>query len=241
MMEWQERTTLLLGEDKLARLIDKNVLVVGLGGVGAYAAEMLCRAGVGNLTIVDGDIVSPSNINRQLLATSETINKGKAHLMEDRLRSINPSISLVVIDEFIKDERTIEILEKGNFDYVVDAIDTFSPKLYLVFHAHRLRIPIISSMGAGGKVDPTKVEIADISKTYACTLARVMRKRLRILGLRKGVKTVFSTELTNKDAVVPVADEKHKKSILGTISYLPAIFGCMIASVVIQDLCKEEG
>ena len=236
---WLERTELLLGKETIARLAHKHVLVVGLGGVGAYAAEMIARAGVGRMTIVDGDTVSISNINRQLPALHSQVGRPKTEVMAERLRDINPKIELTVINEFIKDERMVQLLD-NKYDYVVDAIDTLSPKVFLICHSVRLGLKIISSMGSGGKTDPAKLQIADISKTYNCKLARAVRKRLHRKGIDKGVTVVFSTELTDNAAVVEVDDEENKKSTVGTISYMPALFGIYCASKVIADLAKND-
>lgn len=235
---WLERTELLLGEEKVKDLKNKNVLVVGLGGVGAYAAEMVARAGVGRMTIVDGDVVNASNINRQLPALHSTIGKSKAELMGERLRNISPSIDLRVIDRFIRDEFMIEILE-GGFDYVVDAIDTLSPKIYLIYHCVQQGLNVVSSMGAGAKTDPSKVQIADISESYNCKLAKVLRKRLRRMGVKNGVPVVFSSEEIETNAVIETEGEQNKKSTVGTISYLPALFGIFCASHVIRSLVKQ--
>ncbi len=234
---WLERTELLLGSEKLELLRQKHVLVVGLGGVGAYAAEMIARAGVGRMTIVDGDTVSNSNINRQLPALHSQVGKPKTEVMATRLRDINPDIDLTVVSEFIRDERMVQLLE-NKYDYVVDAIDTLSPKVFLIYHSIQRGLPIISSMGSGGKTDPTKLQIADISKTFNCKLARSIRKRLHRKGIDKGLTVVFSTELTDKAAVVEVDDEENKKSTVGTISYMPALFGIYCASKVIRDLAE---
>lgn len=219
----------------LEKLAKANVLIVGLGGVGAYAAEMLCRSGIGKMTIVDGDTVKETNINRQLIALKSTVDKMKTDVLGDRLLDINPELVLTKIGEFIKDEREIEILDMG-FDYVVDAIDTLSPKLYLIYHAMQKGIPVVSSMGAGGKIDPSKIEISDISKSYNCKLARVLRKRLHRLGIREGFMTVFSPEDVQDDSIELTEDEQNKNSNIGTISYMPAAFGCACASVVIRSL-----
>ncbi len=232
---WQERTLLLIQEDNQKRLQQANVFVAGLGGVGAYAAEMLCRAGVGKMTIADGDQINPSNLNRQLLALNSTTGGRKATLMKQRLLDINPSLELTVIDEYMVDEHFSQVLETP-FDYVVDAIDTLSPKIALIAQTLRKGLPLISSMGAGGKMDPSQVLIGDFSNTYHCKLARTLRKRLRKMNVEKGFKAVFSTEITQSEAVCLVDDEPNKKSTVGTISYMPAIFGCMCASVVVRDL-----
>ncbi len=232
---WLDRTELLIGKDRLLKLAAKNVLVVGLGGVGAYAAEMIVRAGVGKITIVDGDVVNVTNINRQLPAVLSNLGKSKAYLMGERLKDINPTLELTVIDKFIRDDYMKQILEE-KFDYVVDAIDTLTPKIYLIYHSLQRGLKLVSSMGAGGKVDPTKVHIADLSKTYNCKLARMLRKRLRKFDITGGFPVVFSSEEMAMGAVIETDGEQNKKSIVGTISYLPAVFGIFCASQVIRDL-----
>ncbi len=236
--DWSERTALLLGEEKLQMLRDARVLVVGLGGVGAYAAEMIARAGVGRMTIADADTVSPSNINRQLIALHSTVGRSKTELMAERLLDINPDLELRAVDRFIKDDETYALLDSARFDYVVDAIDTLSPKLALIKGALDREIPLVSSMGAGAKIDPTRMEIADISKTHHCPLAHMLRKRLHKLGIRSGFRAVFSPEPVREGAVV-LCEEQNKKSNMGTISYIPALFGIGCASVVIRGLIKE--
>lgn len=235
---WLERTELLLGSEKCETLRNAHVLVVGLGGVGAYAAEMIARAGVGQMTVADADVVSESNINRQLIALHSTIGRPKAQLVAERLHDINPEIRLTVVEKYIKDEETYTLLDSARFDYVVDAIDTLSPKLALILGCIDRRIPIVSSMGAGAKTDPTRLEIADISKTHHCPLAHMLRKRLHKAGIRKGFKAVFSPEPIREGAIVE-CDERNKKSNAGTISYIPAMFGIGCASVVIRDLINE--
>ena len=239
MSDWLSRTELLLGEDGLNKLKASNVLIVGLGGVGAYAAEMICRAGVGKMTIVDGDSIHSSNRNRQLLALGSTEGKAKAILMAERLKDINPELDLTTVTEYIKDERINEILDFG-FNYAVDAIDTLSPKVYLIYGAVIRKIPVVSSMGSGGKFDSARVSISDISETTNCTLARILRKRLHKLGIRDGVTAVYSSEVVDNKRVIPVTGEKNKASIVGTISYMPAAFGIACASVVIRDLAGIE-
>ena len=237
--EWLERTSLLLGDEKLEKLQNANVLVVGLGGVGAYAAEMIARSGVGRMTIADADTVSPTNINRQLIALHSTIGKEKSELMADRLRDINPEIALTVVNRFIKDDETDALLDSDKFDYVVDAIDTLSPKLALIKGCLDRNIPLVSSMGAGAKTDPTKMEICDIAKTHHCPLAHMLRKRLHKMGIRRGFKAVFSAEPPVEGAMI-LCEEQNKKSNVGTISYLPALFGIGCASVVIRDLMDNN-
>ncbi len=234
-MNWLERTELLLGEDKLNRLKEANVLVVGLGGVGAYAAEQICRAGVGKMTIVDGDVVEESNKNRQLVALTSTHKRPKAEILAERFRDINPEIELTIVNDFMNDEKIPELLKSQNFDYVVDAIDTLTPKVLLIYNAVQLGLNVVSSLGAGGKMDPAKVQVADISKSYNCKLGRMLRKRLAKLGISKGFKVVFSSETISENAI-RIEQGKFKKSTVGTISYMPPLFGCFIGSVVIRDL-----
>jgi tRNA A37 threonylcarbamoyladenosine dehydratase len=235
---WQERTIQLFGEEKFARLQDANVLVTGMGGVGSMAAEMICRSGVGKMTIIDGDTIQPGNLNRQIPATHSSLNRGKAELMGERLKDINPGLELTVIDEFIKEERILEIL-RTPYDYVVDAIDTFSPKIYLIYHTVKQGLKLASSMGSGGKVDPSQIRVCDFADTYNCRLAYVLRKKLRKMGVHGGFKVVFSPEQVSKEVVIPVEGEPNKKSTVGTNSYIPAIFGCTLASIVIRDLTGE--
>ena len=234
--EWKSRTTLLLGEDRMNYLSGCHVLVVGLGGVGAYTAEQLCRAGIGKMTIVDADTVNESNLNRQLPALRSTIGRPKAEVVAQRLLDINPELELTVHNEFIRDERTEAILDETNYQFVVDAIDSLSPKVFLLYHALRRQIPVVSSMGAGAKTDPSQVRIADISKTQNCALAKAVRKRLRTLGVNKGIAAVFSTEMANPDAVIAVDDEQCKRTTTGTISYMPALFGCFLSAHVLRNI-----
>jgi tRNA A37 threonylcarbamoyladenosine dehydratase len=235
MTEWLSRTELLLGSSGVERLQASNVLIVGLGGVGAYAAEMICRAGVGKMTIVDGDTIHATNRNRQLPALKSTEGSAKALVMAERLKDINPELDLTVINEYIRDARMTEILN-SNFNYIVDAIDTLSPKVFLIYHSVMRKIPVVSSMGSGGKFDPVRISVSDISETTDCNLARILRKRLHKLGIREGVTAVYSPEAIDKSKIVPVVGEPNKASLVGTISYMPAAFGIVCASVVIRDL-----
>ncbi|MEL7587690.1 MAG: tRNA threonylcarbamoyladenosine dehydratase [Prolixibacteraceae bacterium] len=239
MGNWQERTALMLGEEGLKKLNNAHVLVVGLGGVGAYAAEQLCRAGIGRMTIVDGDVVEESNRNRQLPALVSTHGKPKAAILATRFLDINPTLKLEVIHEYLKDERMTEVLGQHRYDYVVDAIDTLSPKVFLIHHSLALGIPVVSSMGAGGKLNPSLVQVSDISKSFNCKLARMLRKRLGRLGIRKGVTVVFSPEDVEKSRV-RLEESRNKRSTVGTIAYMPPLFGCYCASVVIRNLIKTE-
>jgi tRNA A37 threonylcarbamoyladenosine dehydratase len=237
---WQERTIQLLGEEKHATLSRAHVLVAGMGGVGSMAAEMICRSGVGAMTIIDADTIQPGNLNRQIPATHSSMNMGKARVMGEKLLDINPGLDLTVIDEFIREDGITRVLD-APFDYVVDAIDTLSPKIYLIYHAVKKGLKLASSMGSGGKLDPSQVKIADFSETYNCRLAYILRKKLRRLEVYGGFKAVFSTEQVPREMIVPVEGEPNKKSTVGTISYIPAIFGCMLASIVIRDLVEKQG
>lgn len=237
-IEWLSRTELLLGNDKMNKLKNSHVLVVGLGGVGAYAAEQICRAGVGEMTIVDGDDIEITNINRQLPASISNLGKDKAKVMGERLLDINPNLKLNIINEYLHNERMIEVLEEKKYDYVVDAIDTLTPKISLIFHSLKNKLNIVSAMGAGGKIDPSKIQITDISKSYNCKLARMIRKKLHQLGVYEGVQVVFSPEEVSKDAVV-LSESRNKMSTVGTISYMPPLFGCFCSSVVINGLMAK--
>lgn len=236
---WQQRSALLLKPGNLERLRQAGVLVVGIGGVGAYAAELICRAGVGRITLADGDCVDPTNRNRQLPALTSTEKKSKVEVMAARLRDINPEAEIIPVNRFLRDEATDEVLAPG-FDYVVDAIDALSPKVALISKTLRLNYPLVSSMGAGGKFDPTCVKIADISKTYNCPLAKAIRKRLHRQDIHKGFQAVFSPEEVPEHAIYPCADADGRTgSVVGTVSYMPAVFGCCCASVVIRGLIES--
>lgn len=216
-----------------------NVLVIGLGGVGGICAEMIARAGVGKMTIVDADTVDASNRNRQIPALKSTENLLKANVMADRLKDINPEIELTVLTEFVEKTRIEEILTQGNYDFVCDCIDTLKAKTDLLLTCKLMKIPVVSSMGAGGKIDPTKLEICDISETYHCNLARYVRKYLQKNGVRKGITCVFSSEIADQSKIIVSEKAKPKKSIIGTISYLPTVFGCACASVAIRHLTGD--
>lgn len=234
--DWQQRTALLLGREKMQRLQRAHVLVVGLGGVGAYAAEMLCRAGVGRLTLVDADTVQPTNLNRQLPALHSTLGQAKADVLATRFRDINPDIQLTVLPVFLKDEAIPRLLDEVAYDFVVDAIDTLAPKCHLIAEALRRRLKIVCSMGAGAKKDITQVRFADLWDTYHCGLSKAVRKRLQKMGIRHKVPVVFSTEQADPKAVMLTDDERNKKSTCGTVSYMPAVFGCYLAEYVIKRL-----
>lgn len=236
-IEWLSRTELLYGPEKVKRLQEAHVLVVGIGGVGAYAVEQLARAGIGELTLVDADCVELTNLNRQLPALHSTLGQAKVEVMCQRLRDINPEIKLHPVHEFLRDERTIELLASTHFDYVVDAIDSLSPKVYLIYHTLQQHLPLVSVMGAGGKINPALVQVTDIKKTHQCKLAHAIRKRLHRMGITTGFKAVFSPEPVNEDAILIDADpDINKLSTVGTVSYMPAVFGCHAAATVINDL-----
>lgn len=232
------RTELLLGTETLGKLVDKNVLVVGLGGVGGICAEMLVRSGIGNITIVDADVIEESNRNRQIAALISSNNLTKAAVLGQRLKDINSELNLTIVNEYIRDEKTTKILTDQKYDYVVDCIDTLTPKTYLVKHCKDMGIKVISSLGAGGKVDPSQVRIADLSESYNCKLGYYFRKKLHSMGIYKGITVVFSTEQADK-SMIKLAESGPKKSIIGTISYMPNVFGCFIASKVIRDLYQR--
>ena len=236
MEDWKQRTRLLLGEEKMERLQQAHVLVVGLGGVGAYAAEMICRAGVGRMTIVDADTVQPTNINRQLPALHSTMGREKAEVLAARFKDINPDIQLMVLPVFLKDDNIPELLDAARYDFIVDAIDTLAPKCYLIAEALKRHIKIVSSMGAGAKSDITQIRFADIWDTYHCGLSKAVRKRLQKLGVKRKLPVVFSTEQADPKAVLLTEDEQNKKSTCGTVSYMPAVFGCYLAEYVIKRL-----
>lgn len=233
---WQQRTRLLLGDEKMERLRRAHVLVVGLGGVGAYAAEMICRAGVGRMTVVDADTVQPTNINRQLPALHSTMTQKKAEVLAARFKDINPDLELTALPVFLKDDNIPQLLDAATYDFVVDAIDTLAPKCHLIAEAMKRRLKIVSSMGAGAKSDITQVRFADIWDTYHCGLSKAVRKRLQKMGIRRKLPVVFSTEQADAGAVLLTEDEMNKKSTCGTVSYMPAVFGCYLAEYVIKRL-----
>lgn len=236
MEDWKQRTRLLLGDEKMERLSRAHVLVVGLGGVGAYAAEMICRAGVGRMTIVDADTVQPTNINRQLPAVHSTVGKKKTEVLEARFKDINPDVQLTVLPVFLKDENIPQLLDSTSYDFIVDAIDTLAPKCHLIAEAMKRRLKIVSSMGAGAKSDITQVRFADLWDTYHCGLSKAVRKRLQKMGIKRKLPVVFSTEQADPAAVLLTEEEQNKKSTCGTVSYMPAVFGCYLAEYVIKRL-----
>jgi tRNA threonylcarbamoyladenosine dehydratase len=246
-MDWYSRTELLIGIDGVDKLKNSKIAIFGIGGVGAYTAEALCRAGVGNLVLIDYDDICLTNLNRQIHATRKTVGKSKVDTMKERLLEINPNMNVIIFKELYNEE-SAERLLTPDINYVVDAIDMVSSKLDLITRSQQMNIPIISCMGAGNKFDPTKIEIVDIYKTSVCPLARVIRQELRKKGLKK-LKVVYSKETP----VTPIETEKncknncicsnkdlakctHRRQIPGSISFVPSAFGLALASAVVRDI-----
>jgi tRNA threonylcarbamoyladenosine dehydratase len=238
MAVWQERAELLFKSEGLEKLKNSNVLIVGMGGVGSFAAEFVARAGVGKITIVDGDVVDITNINRQLPALHSTVGMPKVALMGARLKDINPDLELTVVQEFLSPERAFELVT-DEYDYVMDCIDSITPKLNLILAAKRKKVKIISNMGAGGKFEASKVCVKDISKTDYCPLAKQVRKRLKAAGVSSGVKVVYSHERPDYDSVKMTDGSNFKKSFYGTNSWMPALFGLHAAEKVVRDLIRK--
>lgn len=237
---WLERTQLLIKDEGIEKLHHANLLVVGLGGVGSFAAEFLARAGVGNMMIIDGDTVDQTNINRQLPALNSTVGRLKAEVVANRLLDINPELNLKVQDRFLNPEDMDELFSTQSFDYVLDCIDSVSPKISLILSARRRKIKVISCMGAGGKMDPSKVLVRDISKTKNCFLAKQVRKRLKKEYIDKGFRCVFSTEIQREHSLKLTDGTNFKRSFYGTISYIPAVFGLYAAAEVINYLISRN-
>jgi tRNA threonylcarbamoyladenosine dehydratase len=235
MADWRERAELLFKKEGLERLKNAHVMVVGLGGVGSFAAEFLARAGVGKMTIVDGDVVDITNINRQLPALHSTVGQPKVTIVGDRLMDINPELQLIRVKEFLSPERAYELVTP-EYDYVLDCIDSITPKLNLLISARRQKVKIISNMGAGGKYEAGKVRVADISKTEYCPLAKTVRKRLKKEGISKGVKVVYSIEYPDQTSLKMTDGSNFKKSFFGTNSWIPAVFGLHSAETVVKHI-----
>ena len=239
------RTAMLIGEAGLARLKAARVAVFGIGGVGSFAAEALARAGVGRLVLVDSDTVAASNLNRQLAALHSTLGRSKALVMKERIADINPAAAVEVIEDFFLPERA-GLFFRGTYDYIVDAIDTVAGKIGLVLEAERRAIPIVSSMGAGNKLDPTKFEVADIYETSVCPLARVMRRELKARGVRK-LAVVYSKEKPRQPLFVPMEERGEAGNAGGfakqppaSISFVPAVAGLILAGVVVRSIAEAE-
>lgn len=243
LAEWQERTKLLVGEEQIERLAQAHILVAGLGGVGGAAAEMLARAGVGKLTLVDADRIHPTNINRQILALHSNIGELKVEVAARRLRDINPSLEIDALPIYLEGE-TLDSLIAQPFDAIIDAIDTISPKVYLIKKALEMGTPLVSSMGAGAKYDPNAVCVGSFWKSNYCHLARTIRRRLRQLHIEgleeKDFLAVYSTELCNPSAFEAVDGEQNKKTRAGVISYIPNLFGCMAAGAALEAILETS-
>lgn len=238
-ISWLSRTSLLIGEEAVRFFTQQHVMVVGMGGVGSFAAEFIARSGIGKMTIVDGDVVDPTNRNRQLPALATNHGESKAEIMTERLKSINPELAITTVKSFVEPDMVMELLNSKP-DYIIDAIDSISPKINFIRLAYESKIPLVSSMGAGAKLDPTQLKVVDISKTYNCPFAQQIRKQLKDHRIYRGVKVVFSPEQPIKESLMLTNGTKYKKSAYGTISYLPAVFGAVTASVVIRDLIKKQ-
>jgi len=238
MAEWTERAELLFKKEGLEKLKQSHVMVVGLGGVGSFAAEFIARAGVGTMTIVDGDVVDITNVNRQMPALHSTVGQPKVKIVGDRLMDINPELNLIRIEEFLSPERAYELVT-NEYDYVLDCIDSVTPKLNLIMSAKRKKVKIISNMGAGGKYEAAKVRVNDISKTEYCPLAKTVRKRLKKEGISKGVKVVYSIEKPDHESLKLTDGKNFKKSFFGTNSWMPALFGLHSAETVITHLLRK--
>lgn len=239
MEDWLARTRLMFGESGMQGLMKASVLIVGVGGVGGAVAEMLVRSGIGHVTLVDSDCIQPSNINRQLIATHNVIGRPKVEVWASRLRSIHPQLDVHIRNEFLQEDNVNEILDERPYDYVVDAIDTVTPKVMLLTACHQRGLPVVSSMGSGGKTDPSQIRLTDISKTNYCPLAKVVRTRLAKMGIKHGIACVYSTEPIDKRCVLKVSGERYKKTTTGTVSYMPNLFGCWLASHVIREIVKQ--
>lgn len=238
---WLERSELIFGKEAMDSLHESHVLIVGLGGVGSFSAEFIARAGVGTMTIIDGDTFDVSNKNRQLMAMDSTIGKYKSEVLAEKLLDINPELKLNVLTEFVEPERVWEILEEFKPDYVMDCIDTISPKIEWIIASMRLKIKIISHFGAGGKIDPSKVQVARLHRTYNCKLAQHIKKRLKKRGVSyERVRAVFSSEMQDKNSLAMTDGSDYKRSYYGTTSYIPALFGLHGAAEVIRHLTEVK-
>lgn len=237
-ISWLSRTSLLIGEEALRALTRKHVMVVGMGGVGSFAAEFVARGGVGRMTIVDGDVVDPTNRNRQLPALATNHGEPKVRIMAERLKAINPELDLHAVQSFVEPGMVQELLAQRP-DFLIDAIDSITPKVTFIRMAVESGIPLVSSMGAGAKLDPTRLSVVDISRTYNCPFAQQIRKNLRSHGIRKGVTVVFSPEEPIRESLMLTDGKNFKKSAYGTISYMPATFGAVTASVAIRQLMAQ--
>ena len=231
MNEWLEREELLIGRENIEKLNKSTVAIFGCGGVGSYALEALVRAGIGNIVIVDKDTVDITNINRQLIADTTTVGKDKVEVAKQRALKINPNIN-IEIHKCFYDENQTELI-KPEYDYIVDAIDSVKSKISLIQEAHNKNVKIISAMGMGNKLNPTMIEVADISKTEMCPLAKVVRKRLREIGINH-TKVVYS-----KEQVTRADNSLENKGTTASISFVPSVCGLVIASEIVKDIIKN--
>ena len=231
---WLQRGELLLGEEKQAVLAGAHLLVVGLGGVGSWAAEMLCRAGVGAFTLVDADVVDVTNINRQMPALASTVGLPKCNVVAERLRAINPAVQLVVKQQFIAPDNIAQLLDEQQFDFVVDAIDTLEPKCALIRACWERGLKIISSMGAGAKCDLAAIRAGELWKTEHCTLAKNLRRMLRDCRGSFKLPVVYSCEPPHASAIQP--NPQGGKPLIGSLGYFTAVFGCYLAEYVIKEI-----
>jgi len=236
---WMQRTSILFGPEKIKKLMNANILLVGLGGVGGVVAEMLVRAGIGSITLVDNDIVDDTNRNRQIPALYSTVGAPKTLSLSNRLKEINPDLKMTLIQEFVKDGKAFQIISAQKYDYAIDCIDTLSSKCWFIRHCVENNLRVVTALGAGGKSDPFKIVSADISESQTCHLARQVRKRLAKWNIRTGIPVVYSTEEVDGSRLIPTPNEL-KKNIIGTVSYMPAAFGCALASIVIRDLMNDQ-
>ncbi len=234
--QWLERTELLIGNEAMVKLNNAHVLLVGLGGVGSYAGEFVVRAGIGSITIIDGDTVDITNINRQMQALHSTIGMSKAQLLKKRFLDINPELNIIAYDKFMEPEDMQQLLQNNNFDFIMDCIDSVKPKLTLIEMAKKQKSTIISSMGAGGKLDPSKIKVGDIFTTKECKFAQTIKKRLKRMGIRRGILCVYSEDIQIKSSLKMTDGSNYKRSFYGTISYMPALFGLTVASEVIRRI-----
>lgn len=235
MLEQFSRTGLLIGEEGVKKLNNAKIAIFGLGGVGSFVLEGLVRAGIQNFVLVDNDTIAISNLNRQLLATHKTIGKSKVEVAKERILEINPNAHIETFQEFFLPESKINL--DNSISYIVDAIDTVTAKIELVLRANALNIPIISSMGTGNKLEPTKFEITDIYKTTVCPLAKVMRKELKSRGIKK-LKVLYSKEEPKKIVSKLSEENIDKKQVPASISFVPSVAGLIIAGEVVKDIIK---
>ena len=235
MADIYDRTRMLIGDNGIDRLQNSHIFIAGVGGVGSFTAEALARAGVGKLTLLDNDTVDITNLNRQIHATKSTVGRPKVEVMAKRISEINPEIRVHTIEAFLLDDNVDALLGEEHYDYIIDAVDTVTAKLALILYARARNIPVISSMGTANKLDATKFEVVDISKTHTCPLARVMRKELRDRGIPSGVEVLYSTA----QPVCRSTAEEGKKPVPGSISYVPSVAGLLLAGHVIQQLLKS--